>query len=272
VKREETGFASRFLHDHIREGAEIGVSGPGGRFTFTGNEAMGLVLIGAGVGITPLMSVIRYLTDKNWPGAIDLIYCARTERDIIFRQELESLAAAFPNLRVTTTLTREPGVHWPGQRGRISAELLRRTVPDLLNRRVHICGPVEMADDVRRMLLEAGAAAEQIRSEAFGGPAPKPSAAAVADDAGPVIGAVTFSESGKTAPAHCGQTVLDIASRVGVSIDRGCLAGICGRCRVRLLSGHVKMEVDEVLNDAEKRSGLILACQSKPRGSVAIEA
>jgi ferredoxin-NADP reductase/uncharacterized protein YcbX len=271
VKREETGTVSRHFHDQIREGAELSVSGPGGRFTFTGDDADAIVLIGAGVGITPLMSVIRYLTDRKWPGAIDLIYSARTKREIIFHEELKSLAEAFANLRVTTTLTQEPGNHWPGPRGRISADLLRRAVPDLPKRRVHICGPVEMASDLTRMLREAGVPCEQIRSEAFGGPMPKAAAGAIADAAAPTIGAATFTNSGKTAPLRSGQTVLDAASSVGISIDRGCLAGICGRCKVRLLSGNVNMEVDEGLDADEKPSGMILACQATPVGSVVIE-
>jgi ferredoxin-NADP reductase len=211
------------------------------------------------------------LTDKNWPGAIDLIYCARTERDIIFRDELESLAGAFPNLRVTTTLTQEPGAHWAGARGRITSEFLRQALPDWKKRRVHICGPVEMAKDIAGMLRKGGVPDEQIRSEAFGGPVPKPTATTVGDVAGPVVGRVTFADSGKSSPAHCGQSVLEIATCAGISIDRGCLAGICGRCRVRLLSGDVKMEVDEGLSDGERRDGLILACQAKPIGSVVID-
>jgi ferredoxin len=82
---------------------------------------------------------------------------------------------------------------------------------------------------------------------------------------------VTFADSGKSAPAHCGQSVLKIATCAGISIDRGCLAGICGRCRVRLLSGDVKMEVDEGLSASERRDGLVLACQAKPVGSVVID-
>jgi ferredoxin-NADP reductase len=229
------------------------------------------VLIGAGVGITPLMSVIRYLTDQKWPGAIHLIYCARTKRDIIFHEELKSLAVAFPNLRVTTTLTQEPCERWPGPRGRISAELLHRLMPDTPKRRVHICGPVEMANDVTRMLREAGVPSEQIRSEAFGGPMPKPASAAFANSAGPIIGAATFTNSGKSVPLQSGQTVLDAASSVGIAIDRGCLAGICGRCKVRLLSGNVNMDVDEALNADERPNGMILACQAKPVGSVVID-
>jgi ferredoxin-NADP reductase/uncharacterized protein YcbX len=272
VKREEAGLVSRYLHDNLKEGMELDVSGPGGRFTFTGNEASGLVLIGAGVGITPLMSVIRYLTDQKWPGAIDLIYCAKTARDIIFRDELESLSQKSPNLRVTTTLTRERNGDWPGPRGRITADLLRKTVPDLANRRVHVCGPIELANDMTRMLKESGVPTDQIRSEAFGGSMLQTSAATAVTDFGPVVGMVTFSNSGKSVPAQGGQTVIDAASRVGISIDRGCLAGVCGRCKVRLLSGAVTMDVDDALNDGDKSDGFVLACQAKPMGNVAIDA
>jgi ferredoxin-NADP reductase/uncharacterized protein YcbX len=272
VKREEKGTVSRYLHDHLREGMTLDVSGPGGRFTFTGEEARSLLLIGGGVGITPLMSVIRYLTDRKWSGEIDFIYCAKTERELIFGQELRSLAEVHPNLRVTTTLTKEPSSHWRGLRGRLTAELLRRSVPDLTGRRVHICGPVEMADDVTRMLREAGVPDQEIRSEAFGGAMPAPSSAAVAEKPGKIIGSVTFADSGKSVPLHCGQTVLEAATLAGISIDRGCMAGICGRCRVRLLSGDVNMAVDEVLSADERRSGMILACQAKPSGSVVIDA
>jgi ferredoxin-NADP reductase/uncharacterized protein YcbX len=270
VKHEQGGVVSRHLHEKFKEGMHLNVAGPSGRFTFTGEEADGIVLIGAGVGITPLMSVIRYLMDRNWPGTIDLIYSAKTEREIIFRDELRALAKACPNLRVTITLTQESGTRWTGSRGRLSAELLRQAIPDWTNRRVHICGPVEMADQCKRMLSEIGVAPEQIQSEAFGGA--MPAATIEAGDAREVIGSVTFTESGKVAPAYRGQSILETASCSGISIDRGCMAGICGRCKVRLLTGDVKMDADEALTPDELRGRYILSCQSRPLGNVAIEA
>jgi ferredoxin-NADP reductase/uncharacterized protein YcbX len=272
IKRNEAGIVSRHLHDHVREGTQIHAAGPGGKFTFIGDEADALVLIGAGVGITPLMSVIRHLVHRKWPGEIDLIYAARTERDIIFREELELLAKTNSNFRLTTTLTGEAGDNWSGPRGRINAELLRRALPNAIRRRVHVCGPVDMANDVIRMLEEAGVPADQIRTEAFGGPAPKPTPAVIAGKTVPTIGTVTFAESGKSVPFHSGQTVLDVATASGIAIDRGCLAGVCGRCKVRVLSGNVAMEECEALSHSERESGFILACQSKPLGSIAIEA
>ncbi len=109
IKPEELGLASRHLHDAIRAGCLVDVSAPAGNFTFTGTEAPSIVLIGGGVGITPLMAKIRYLTDLSWPGDIDLVFSVWTERDIIFRDELDARGRRHPNLRATVTLTRGGG-------------------------------------------------------------------------------------------------------------------------------------------------------------------
>src|SRR5262249_23357576 len=119
IKREEQGYVSRHLHDVVREGATFNVSAPAGRFTFTGGEAEEIVMIAGGVGVTPLMAIIRYLTDIAWPGKIHLVYSVKTERDIIFRSELEELQRRFHNLKVDVTVTREASVEWTGKRGRL---------------------------------------------------------------------------------------------------------------------------------------------------------
>ena len=173
VKREEFGVASRHLHDAIREGTLLDVSAPSGKFTFTGTEAKSIVMIAGGVGITPLMAKIRYLTDLGWPGEIDLLFAVKTEADIIFRDELDSLRRRFSNLRLTVILSRDLGTNWAGERGRISAELLNRVVPRLAERRVHLCGPAEMMDSIIPMLARAGCAirADQDRIVRARGPA-----------------------------------------------------------------------------------------------------
>jgi len=123
-----------------------------------------------------------------------------------------------------------------------------------------------MTAEVKRMLSEIGVDDGQIRSEAFGG-----GIATVATN-GQAIGAATFTHSGKSVALRSGQTVLDAACSAEVSIDHGCRAGVCGRCKVRLLSGDVEMHASDVLTPRERTSGLILACQAKPRGNVAVEA
>src|SRR5437764_2261683 len=73
VKREDHGLVSRWLHDEVKVGDEIEIEAPNGIFFFTGEQAESVVLIGGGVGITPIMSAVRYLTDTNWSGKIYLI-------------------------------------------------------------------------------------------------------------------------------------------------------------------------------------------------------
>jgi ferredoxin-NADP reductase len=273
VKREEAGMVSRYLHDFARKGMFLAVSGPGGKFTFSEEDADSLLLIGAGVDITPLMSKIRYLADKMWPGEIRLLYCARTAEEIVFAEELRCLQKSIPSLKVAITLTRESDEKWCGLRGRITPLLLREMLPASTNRRIHICGPVEMADDITNMLREIGVAEEEIQSESFGGSRPAPSIVQGKNsNCAPCIGNATFADSGKSEAIHAGETILEIASSAGVAIDRGCLEGICGRCKVRLLSGEVTMEVDDALGGSDKQQGYVLACQAKPVGRVVIDA
>jgi ferredoxin-NADP reductase/uncharacterized protein YcbX len=267
IKVHTEGIVSRHLHERIRCGDLLDASGPDGRFIFTGGEAEGVVLIGAGVGITPLMSKVRYLTDRRWPGRIDLVYSVRTAADIVFRAELASLAARFPNLRVTTTLTGERSADPSLSHGRIDANLLLRAVPDLASRRVHFCGPVAMAADLRRVLGELGVPGDRFFSEAFGGPR---SATPLGTDQRRQVGTISFAGTPHAAPGWSDGTLLEAADAVGVAVDHGCLAGICGRCKVRLVAGEVDMPVDDGLTEADKADGYVLACQARPLGDVVV--
>jgi ferredoxin len=144
--------------------------------------------------------------------------------------------------------------------------MLGRIVRHAGRHRVHICGPTQMADDVTEMLRAMGVPADQIRSEAFGG------SVAPSTAAGAAVGTATFTASGKSTPVYSGETVLQAAACADVSIDHGCCAGACGRCKVRLVSGNVERGNDDLLTPAERVDGYILACQAKPVGGVAVEA
>lgn len=276
VKREEHGVVSSFLHDNVTAGDTLAISAPAGRFTFTGAEASSIVLIGAGVGITPLMSVIRYLTDIGWPGEIVLVFACRTPKDYVFRDELERLQQRHDNLSVVTTMTRAKGKSWSGPKGRVTPELITQAIPDIGTRRIHICGPNAMMDATKEMLAGLGVPAENIKIEAFG-PAKKkaPSVEAPGDspagDASTAV-SVTFAQSQKTAPLPADQTVLDVADAAGVDIDNSCRSGTCGSCKVKLLEGQVEMEVEDGLEPEEKAEGWILACQATSKNNVAVDA
>ena len=240
-------------------------------------------MVAGGVGITPLMSKIRYLTDLGWPGEIHLLYAVKTEGDIIFREELEYLQRRFSNLRVTITLSRDSGSSWQGERGRITPELLNRLVPLLPSHRVHICGPVQMMDSVGEMLRGLGVPAGQIKRESFtrvAGTDPRATEATALEYTGTLVmpngadhmASITFARAGKSKPLSPRQTVLEASEELGVDIPYDCRAGICGECKTRLLSGRVVMEVEDALDPLDRTSGLILSCQARCVDHVVVEA
>lgn len=274
IKREPQGLCSRFMHDVVNVGDELQVKTPLGRFYFNGTNADRVVLMAGGVGITPMMSALRYLTAHCWPGKIYLLFGVKTPDDIIFRDEIERLAAQFDNVRAHISVSRASETGWQGPTGRLTADVIQSVVPDIATYPVHICGPQAMMDASKEALLTLGVPETAIKTEAFGtdikrekacAPACKPSADAAKFD-------VRFTRSEQTAAISSNQTVLDAAEAVGVSIDQSCLAGTCGACIVKLASGDVEMAVDDALELEEKADGYILACQAKPKNNISVDA
>jgi ferredoxin-NADP reductase len=296
VKREEQGAESRFLHDNVSVGDLLEVSGPSGVFTFTGKETESIVLIAGGVGITPMMCIIRYLTDRGYRGDIFFLYGTRTPQDFIFREEIGYLQKRNTNLHVIVTMSNAEGTTWDGARGSISKEFIARSVPDIARRRVHLCGPPPMMEFVRAELGGLGVPKERIKTEAFGpalGAAPVsqpatasapaslqtelsvPAGSPTPAEAAAVPSAharIEFSRSGKSGALAPNQSVLEAAEEIGVAIDYSCRVGICGTCMVPLTSGEVMMEVEDGLAPEQKAKGMILACQAKSVGNLVVDA
>jgi ferredoxin-NADP reductase/DMSO/TMAO reductase YedYZ heme-binding membrane subunit len=280
IKREEQGNVSRHLHDVVREGATFYVSGPAGRFTFTGAEAEAIVLIAGGVGVTPLMAQIRYLTDIGWPGKIHLVYSVKTDRDIIFRSELEDLQRRFANLNVDITVTREASAAWTGKRGRLSAAMLLSLVPDIAQARVHLCGPTEMIEPLKKALRELGVADGHMKSEAFGSPGRKRSVGSTAltpegsthTNGTAASASIRFARSNQRLADVGTRTVLELAEAQGIALPYDCRAGVCGQCKIRLLSGSVVMAAEDALDPLDRANDVILACQARCKGDVVVDA
>ncbi len=273
VKREERGAVSRHIVDLLKVGDEIEAGGPVGKFTFTGTEAESVVLIGAGVGITPMMSIARYLTEQSWPGEIFFIYGCRAPTDLIFGKAIPALERRNPKLHVAITMSK-PTPEWKGPRGRITKEFLVGAVPNLAARRVQLCGPPTMMDAIKALLIEIGVSPENLKTEAFGAvkpppPSPGTSAKPIAAATGPLV---TFSQNNKSAMIQADQTILELSEDLGIGIEYSCRVGTCGLCKVKLTAGEVDMEIDDALDDDDKANGLILACQAKPKTEVTVEA
>ena len=273
VKREPRGAVSRHINDLLKVGDKMEAGGPVGKFTFTGEEADSIVLISGGVGITPMMSIARYLSERAWPGDIYFVYACRAASDFIFEKQLAKLEHQNPKLHLLVVMSR-PGADWKGVQGRLSKELLSQMVPGLVSRRVHLCGPPAMMETIKAALSEMGVPDAQVKTEAFGavrpplsppGTSAKPTAAAT----GPLV---TFARNAKTAKIHTDQTILELSEELGIGIEYSCRVGTCGICKVKMDSGEVDMAVQDALDADDNAKGIILACQAIPKSAVTVEA
>ncbi|QDV85272.1 2Fe-2S iron-sulfur cluster-binding protein [Stieleria magnilauensis] len=275
VKREDKGAGSRYLHDQVKVGDTLEVKAPSGKFVFSGKESDDIVLISGGVGITPMMSIARALTDMAWPGEIHFIAACRDPAHFIFESELKRLQEQFDNLHVHVAMSRIKEDLNGYTSGRLNKELLAEWVPKIASKRIHICGAPAMMEATKAMLAELEVPAESIHTENFGSTQKPKAKVAEKQEARQekATGAkVTFATSNKSTSLPPDETILEASERIGVDIDYSCRVGTCGECRVKLLSGNVSMEVDDGLDPDEKEAGMILACQSKSTEDVSVEA
>lgn len=263
VKKTPTGYGSKHLHETWREGDRIKVSAPAGSFCFAGHEAERIVLIAGGIGITPMMSVVRSLTDRGWQGDIYLLFSVRLVKDMVFRDELAYLQARFANLHVRYTVSNDPDTAWDGARGNITRELIEDFVPNLDRGPIMVCGPDPMMTAMRRLLVGMGIPDTDIHQEAFvSPPAPREGEPEPADEIVDGVRSLEFARSRRSVELTNGLTVLEAAEEHGIALPFECRSGICGQCKTKLISGRVAMEVQDALTPADRSKGLILACQA----------
>lgn len=273
VRRQ--GLVSATLHAMLRPGAAVTLGRPAGAFTYPAADDRPLVLLAGGIGITPLLSMLRYVVWADPGRPVTLLYSARTERDVPFLAELTLLAGRYPQVRVVLTLTRPLGPT-PWRTGRIDEAMVRQHVPDPSQAICCLCGPGDMMADTTRLLEGLGVPDGQIRAERFDLAAA--AAVALAPPVAPtepvqvaVTRRVTFAASGRTCTISTSQTLLEAADAAGIAIASACRAGMCQACRTRLVEGNVDCR-SEVLDPDDRAAGYILPCVSWVSSDCVVEA
>lgn len=277
VKREPDGLGSTFLHEDLLTGQALRMRGPFGEFTYDprrGATRGSLVLIAGGVGITPLMSVLTAAADSGDQRPIVLLAGYRTEAEILFQPQIEAIQARLPRLEVATYVSR-PGRGWQGRTGRIGLDTLRPYTQNVS--RVHLCGPAPMMQDLIGHLTTLRVPRTTIHVEAFtpsrGTTTRRERAHRIALDA-ESTGITAFNVddrvSGRVFACKPGQSVLDAANEARVPIPQSCDEGICGTCRIHVLSGKGDTDTRGMFSAAEVDAGWRLACQTLPTGDLTI--
>lgn len=267
VKRVPGGPVSNWLHDHLRVGDTVRAVGPFGQFSYAVHPAERYLFLTAGSGITPAMSMLRTLCDTDDPADVVFVHCARTPADIIFRSELDVLAAR-PGVTVTVLCeTDSPDEHWSGHYGRLSLAALLTIAPDILDREILTCGPPAYMAAVRETVGLLGIDPARHHEESF--------RLGDQDQDRPVAGTryrVDFRRSGRAVDCDSGTTLLDAASRAGLVLPSSCGEGVCGTCKTRLLSGTVDLRHAGGIRQREIDQGKVLLCCSTPTGDLVLDA
>lgn len=275
------GLVSNWLHEQITVGSQVQLTNPMGQFTVD-DTAQKLMFICAGSGITPLMSMSRWLLDMGSEIDVVLIYSIRTLKDFIYRHELESMAARYDNFKLAVTITRpESGLAWAGYTGRLNDLMLRAIAPDWQERTAYVCGPNPFMEGVKTMLKTLGLPMKNYHQESFGDSSSqkKSSANEKVDRPETKVTAVSatrsqerssivvFAKSDREIPGDEAETILDLAEQEGIELPSGCRMGACGACKLPLLEGEVDYD-----DDPDCEPGHLLTCIARPLGKVVVEA
>lgn len=266
VKKVPGGRVSNWLHEHFHEGDCLRVQGPQGDFNIIDQPCDKALMLSGGSGITPLMSMTRWLYDTAADVDLHFVHSARTPDDIIYHQELQDIDARTPNFRLSLICGGSlSGATWSGYRGVLDATMLRQMAPDLFERTVYICGPESYMHAVRDILQSLDFPMQRYFEESFGGAVP---AAPPTIEGESATHMVRFSRAGKNVSASADETLLDVAGRHGLWIPSACRMGFCGTCKLRRLGGEVRMNHSGGISDAEINDGYVLACCSYAQGDV----
>jgi ferredoxin-NADP reductase len=295
------GMVSNWLHDHFKVGDRVQlINGPLGHFTCLPELPSKLLLISAGSGITPMMSMTRWVQDTLADSDVIFLHSARTPEDVVFRAELEAIAAQMPNFHLAITVTQQIlGRSWMGLTGRVSESMLHLVAPDLMERTVYVCGPQGFMQGIRAILESLQFPMQNYYEESFGSPAPKiPSNSSRSNsqtqtelekttlptlngEDSPTLTqilpasdtpVVHFIHSERSVSADSDTSILEIAEQEGVQIRHACRVGACGACKVRICQGEVQyFTTPAALSTADQQAGYALACVAYPASNVAIE-
>ena len=164
VKKLAHGAAATYLHDRARPGDVVQIQGGSGGFHHEPTWQGPLVLIAGGIGITPLISILRYVDQSQLGNPVQLIYSASSPSELLFLDEILSITASNPRIRCSFTVSRPTEGSWDGRQGRINLDMLREHFPEQ-NSLYYLCGPPSFQDDMAALVTELGVEYSMVRAE-----------------------------------------------------------------------------------------------------------
>ena len=268
--------SSNFFHDHVEEGDILDVQAPNGDFFLDLTKQTPVVLIGGGIGITPVLSMLNTIVETGSNRETHFFLGVRNGVEHVFKDHLQKIANENPNVRLHICYSKpdegdQEGVDYHHV-ARVGVDLFKEVLPSN-NYEYYFCGPPPMMNSLFEGLKEWGVPEDHIHFEAFG-PATvqrvkkEPEAAAGAAPAADI--SITFTRSEKTLAWNTDSgSLLDFAEENDIELDFGCRSGSCGSCMTAVMEGEVTY-LKQPNADVEK--GSCLTCISVPKGNLRLDA
>lgn len=261
VRRLPDGTGSRWLTEATRVGQYLWLSAAQGDFTCANHSPADYLMLGAGCGVTPIMSMCRWLLVHRPQANLSVIINVRTPQDVIFAEEWRQLQARYPqNLQLIRMAEQE--LQEGFSEGRLDNAILQR-VHHITDRMVMVCGPAPYMKQAESLVREMGVPADRVFKEQFHSVQEEESVA------GPSLKLVTRTPLVEYR-APVGTSLLAAMEMNKVPVNAACRAGVCGSCKTRILSGDYTTSSTMTLTTEEISRGYVLACSCQLQGDIVL--
>lgn len=271
VKLVENGEISRFIHHQLQKGDMVEIAEPNGQFIYQLNAEIKrtLFLFAAGVGITPLFSILKTALIGENNSKIVLIYSSRSADNTLFADEIKNWESAYPDrLTIIHLYSNAKNLLWARLNGILINQLVKEhTVFEKDEAVFYTCGPVDYMDVCRITLLSSGIKPFQIKRETF---------VLLADEVDEDDGTekivdkntysviLNFRGNIHHLQVPYPKRILEVALENKINLPYSCSGGVCSTCTATCTSGKVRMDYNEVLTDDEVANGRVLVCTGHP--------
>ena len=270
IKEVDKGRFSQYANKVLKEGDSIDVAAPEGRFVLDIDAAnkKDYLAIAAGSGITPVISMIKTVLENEKESRFALIYGSKSGDKTIFKKELDHLVGISDG-RLKVQYVYSQIISDKALFGRIDKKLIKDLLKgELLDWSIDtffLCGPEEMIDGAKEVLVSNGVKQDAIKFELFSSTSNKKEVTKSLNSNAEIT--IMLDDEETTFEMRKDEIILDVAIAKGLDAPYSCQGGVCSSCLARVTEGTAMMERNTILDDDEIEEGLILTCQAHPTTS-----